>query len=74
MTQTGLIEKWKNDELLKVSKKGKSINDSIRNKKIIITLEHLQFAFFILFSGYLLGAIILTLEKIIYLKNNSNKN
>ncbi|XP_066976065.1 glutamate receptor ionotropic, delta-2-like [Macrobrachium rosenbergii] len=61
LTSAGLVQKWTKDEVNKV----KSADSDSSSDPGAITLIQLQAAFFILFIGYFLAAIVLVVEGIV---------
>ena len=68
MAQTGLIAKWKKDELTKLDA-GRTIEEK---KTLSITLEHTQAAFFIILIGYSASSIVFGIEILIGYSKQQN--
>ncbi|KAK7085912.1 hypothetical protein SK128_018157 [Halocaridina rubra] len=66
MIEGGLITKWADEELTKVAGKSKNTDEGSGRGAVVITVKHLQAAFFILVMGYLLGGGVVILESIYF--------
>ncbi|XP_068246676.1 glutamate receptor ionotropic, delta-2-like [Palaemon carinicauda] len=64
MVEGGLISKWKEEEVRKVSQR---TPDSVASSRAYaITLKHLQAAFFIMIVGFVLATVVLVVERAVY--------
>ncbi|XP_064116461.1 uncharacterized protein LOC135222286 [Macrobrachium nipponense] len=62
INQGGLVDKWINDALRKLSGASGSEGNTGVRESLALTLNHLQAAFFILFGGSILAGVTLILE------------
>ena len=62
LAQTGLVGKWKKDEISKLDTSGGSKSD---DSKLSITLEHTQVLFFLIVVGYAISTLVFGVEFLI---------
>ncbi|XP_063591946.1 glutamate receptor ionotropic, delta-2-like [Penaeus indicus] len=62
MISAGLVNKWAQDEVQKVSRTSSTSRKGVAGGPSAITLEHLQAAFFILLIGFLVSLLALVVE------------
>ncbi|KAK7076309.1 hypothetical protein SK128_001033 [Halocaridina rubra] len=66
MREGGLISKWADEELVKVAGKSKRTSDTTSGRAKVISLKHLQAAFFILLIGFIFAGVVLMGENIYF--------